>query len=233
MGGEKFASTHEAVRVVINFCRGLSRSFRAGSRRGCRCFSGGGRLVFSRFSLSSSCFSSSFESQSGRPALLAVSVPRLRLLRQRLATRLWPYFSEGGRVAPRVAAAARLRREQVEGPVAGVCCWDRPGSGGGDEFGGAVAGGPPSCRQPRRGRDHGTVAGCSAARFRGPFTPWPAGRPGRRHCLLTAQGLCVCQRSAWFSPFFFFFFWRQLPLVFCIFDTNVWGDPPTLKSLPS
>ncbi|CAK7313684.1 hypothetical protein VULLAG_LOCUS17714 [Vulpes lagopus] len=78
-GGEELASTHEALRVVIYFCRGLRRSFRAGSRRGRRCFCGR-RLVSSRSSLSSSSFSSSFESQSGRPAQLAGRKLRPNLL---------------------------------------------------------------------------------------------------------------------------------------------------------
>ena len=104
-----------------------------------------------------------------------------------------------------------------------------PGCGGGDGLG-AVAGGPPSCASPAG--EASRKGSCLAAAFGHPQADsvWsPSGRSRAGCCcsLLTFGGLSVGLSQ----PGFGFSFWRQLPLVFCTYDADVWRDPPTLKAL--
>lgn len=73
---------------------------------------------------------------------------------------------------------------------------------------------------------------CSAAGFGGPLRP-PAQAVAGRAAATAASSPRRAYASVSPQLGFGSSFSRQLPLVFCIFDTNIWRDPPTLKSLQS
>ena len=162
----------------------------------------------------------SFANNSGhsRPYLAASLHPQIGdHLVGVVATLLWGQFRWPG------------YEDWVEGLDAGIDRQDGPGCGGGDGLG-AVAGGPPSCASPEG--EASRKGSCLAAAFGHPRADsvWsPSGRRRAGCCcsLLTFGGLSVGLSQ----PGFGFSFWRQLPLVFCTYDADVWRDPPTLKAL--
>lgn len=222
--GEKLASTHEAARLVIYFCPLLRHSFRSESRCGPSLWLQSPPNVFALL-----------------PSLLLFLLLRVPVrLTCPARGKCPPPAPRGSRQGLSRETVATLLRGQlrwpgcedwVEGLDAGIGRQDGPGCGGGDGLG-AVAGGPPSCASPAG--EASRKGSCLAAAFGHPQADsvWPPSGRSRAGCccsLLTLGGLSVGLSQTGFG----FSFWRQLPLVFCTHDADVWRDPPTLKALQS
>lgn len=170
--------------------------------------------MFSRSSLSSSSFSSFSESQSGRPSLLWVSVPRPRLRR-----------TEAARGSP--ALPCRPCSEDGRLRVWMPACGGGIAQSGGEGTGLAERWRVGHHLAPAPAGEGSQKGSSLAAGFGGPLRPWPRGPPQPPPHFTGPAGLSVPRLVLAFLS------GGNSLWSFVYLMPDVWRDPPTPNSLQS